>query len=151
MREAVEVEVRRSFTPKFRADNYAKWGKVCCVHGCEVTTNLELDHLIPRALGGKTDHVNVRPMCYEHHKKKTKEDRRRISKAQRLAKKNVLDSQESGVDDDMAIARLVHKRADPKTIAYVKKNRKPWPKRKGSIQGRGFDKGTSRPIGKSTW
>lgn len=34
----------------------------------------QIDHLIPRAQGGSNDDSNLRPMCDECHKAKTKED-----------------------------------------------------------------------------
>lgn len=58
-----------------------------CGHlGCTETQGLEIDHQIPRDLGGK-DHVdNYVALCGPHHAVKTKRDRKMIDRARSLRK-----------------------------------------------------------------
>lgn len=41
---------------------------------CGSTENLELDHIVPSFYGGKTELSNLQWLCYDCHKKKTKEE-----------------------------------------------------------------------------
>lgn len=43
----------------------------------------EVDHVIPRALGGTHDHDNLQVLCYECHKAKTSNDLKDIARAKR--------------------------------------------------------------------
>ena len=37
------------------------------VPGCNVTTGLEIDHLLPLEFGGGTTYVNLARLCHHHH------------------------------------------------------------------------------------
>ncbi len=39
----------------------------CVVPGCNVTTGLEIDHILPLELGGTTTYVNLARLCHHHH------------------------------------------------------------------------------------
>jgi 5-methylcytosine-specific restriction endonuclease McrA len=84
-REKVGKTPRKAMTPARRARLLEKHGHVCAFRGCGVTSGLELDHIIPLALGGPDDDANLRPFCSEHHKAKTARDLGAIAKAKRLA------------------------------------------------------------------
>ncbi|MFM7615942.1 MAG: HNH endonuclease signature motif containing protein, partial [Actinomycetes bacterium] len=45
--------------------------RTCVVPGCDVSWNLEIDHRIPFAQGGRTDEENLARLCHEHHRQKT--------------------------------------------------------------------------------
>lgn len=60
---------------------------VCAYPGCEETKGLEIDHIICLALGGKDEDWNLEPLCYLHHKAKTKLDVKMIARAKRLIRK----------------------------------------------------------------
>jgi hypothetical protein len=45
----------------------------CVVPGCSVSTGLEIDHVVPWALGGPTELDNLALLCHHHHQKKTYE------------------------------------------------------------------------------
>lgn len=58
-----------------------------CGHlGCTETERLEIDHHIPRDLGGKDHADNYVALCVPHHKVKTRRDRKMIDRARRLRK-----------------------------------------------------------------
>ena len=48
----------------------------------------DLDHIIPLGLGGEHRESNLQPVLHEAHVEKTREDRRMIVKAQRVAAKH---------------------------------------------------------------
>ena len=39
----------------------------CVVPGCNVTTGLEVDHILPLEFGGVTTYVNLARLCHHHH------------------------------------------------------------------------------------
>lgn len=86
-REPVEVEGRVSFTPAQRRRVLAAYD------GCAVCwTDLreqpfEVDHVIPRALGGAHKPSNWQPLCMPCHAAKTAKDRKAIAKAHRIARR----------------------------------------------------------------
>ncbi|MFM7617631.1 MAG: HNH endonuclease signature motif containing protein, partial [Actinomycetes bacterium] len=43
----------------------------CVVPHCDVSWNLEIDHRVPYAQGGRTDEENLARRCHEHHRQKT--------------------------------------------------------------------------------
>ena len=45
----------------------------CVVPGCSVSTGLEIDHVVPWALGGPTELDNLALLCHHHHQMKTYE------------------------------------------------------------------------------
>ncbi|MFM8971760.1 MAG: HNH endonuclease signature motif containing protein [Actinomycetota bacterium] len=45
--------------------------RTCVVPGCDVSWNLEIDHRVPFAQGGRTDEENLARLCHEHHRQKT--------------------------------------------------------------------------------
>jgi 5-methylcytosine-specific restriction endonuclease McrA len=56
----------RFASPEQRAAVIAAWGNRCAV--CDADGNapgvaLEIDHIVPYALGGKTDTANFQPLC----------------------------------------------------------------------------------------
>lgn len=76
-------------TAKQKKIAFEFWGYRCTSKGCQIITGLDIDHLIPRALGGDNSLKNTRPMCYAHHREKTsKADIPAISKAKGLNKKH---------------------------------------------------------------
>jgi hypothetical protein len=44
---------------------------VCGVPGCDVDSHLEIDHVIPREEGGRTEQNNLWRICWHHHRLKT--------------------------------------------------------------------------------
>jgi 5-methylcytosine-specific restriction endonuclease McrA len=61
-------------------------GRVCARLDCDETHGLEIDHIIPIALGGKDRDDNLEPLCRADHAIKTKRDVAMIAKAKRLEK-----------------------------------------------------------------
>jgi hypothetical protein len=45
--------------------------EICVVPGCDVRSNLEIDHLLPYAEGGPTQLANLARLCRYHHAQKT--------------------------------------------------------------------------------
>jgi len=45
--------------------------RTCVVPGCDVSWNLEIDHRVPFAQGGRTDEENLARLCHAHHRDKT--------------------------------------------------------------------------------
>lgn len=85
-RDQVEVPDRPRPTAAERRLVLERQGGACGHLGCTETDGLEIDHQIPRDLGGK-DHVdNYVALCVPHHKAKTKRDRKMIDRARRLRK-----------------------------------------------------------------
>ena len=61
-----------------------------CVHpGCGRKDGLDIDHIVPLALGGSNEPDNLQLLCKEHHSQKTKQDVARIAKAKRQAKREI--------------------------------------------------------------
>lgn len=56
----------------------------CTYPECDVSTGLEVDHIIALALGGRNDDRNLAALCADHHLAKTKRDVKLIAKAKRL-------------------------------------------------------------------
>jgi 5-methylcytosine-specific restriction endonuclease McrA len=57
---------------------------------CGSKESLEVDHIIPVALGGYEDLDNLQTLCYDCHKKKTVQDNekvRRVKKTRKYKKK----------------------------------------------------------------
>jgi 5-methylcytosine-specific restriction endonuclease McrA len=44
--------------------------RACRAEG-KVTPASEVDHVVPRSRGGRTEHANLQPLCAEHHRAKT--------------------------------------------------------------------------------
>ncbi len=82
VRDPVVIEPRR-MSPARRQRIIERDGGCCTYPGCEVTTGLELDHTIALELGGKDADDNLKCLCAEHHKQKTKLDAGLIAKAKR--------------------------------------------------------------------
>jgi 5-methylcytosine-specific restriction endonuclease McrA len=57
-----------------RARIIAAHGGKCAYPGCDETQGLEVDHIIPLALGGKDRDEDMEPLCLHHHASKTKRD-----------------------------------------------------------------------------
>ena len=57
-------------------------GGMCEYPGCDCH-GTEYDHLIPVALGGKSDLKNCQLLCDEHHERKTQQDVKVIAKSDR--------------------------------------------------------------------
>lgn len=81
-REPVPIEPRR-MTSARRARIIAAHGGKCAYPGCDETQGLEVDHIIPLALGGKDRDEDMEPLCLHHHASKTKRDMGLIAKAKR--------------------------------------------------------------------
>lgn len=76
-------------TQREKDNAFAYWGRKCMVTGCSETENLDVDHVIPRALGGTNVMANTRPRCRKCHNLKTwKSDLPCIAKAKSLEKKH---------------------------------------------------------------
>lgn len=85
-RPRVEPEERQAFTTTFERDVLRRF-VVCaqCGERMRKRSEYQLDHEIPREIGGKHAVENVRPLCIECHKAKTALDAKVIAKAKRLA------------------------------------------------------------------
>jgi 5-methylcytosine-specific restriction protein A len=83
----VEIEPRRMSSGR-RARIIAAHGGKCAYPGCGETTGLEVDHIIPLALGGKDRDEDMEPLCLHHHSSKTKRDLALIAKAKRRGLKH---------------------------------------------------------------
>ena len=74
--------LRRAKTQRKRRRNDAQWrqecldlrGPQCRVTGCLRMTDVQVDHLIPRAHGGPSIAENGLVLCREHHEMKTNHD-----------------------------------------------------------------------------
>lgn len=82
-REPVEIDGRAMSTGR-RARIIARDGYCCRYPDCEVSTGLQVDHIVALALGGKDTDDNLETLCADHHKQKTARDIRMIAKAKRL-------------------------------------------------------------------
>ena len=82
-REPVEIAPRAT-SAKTKAHIIARDGHRCRYPGCEETTGLEVDHVIPLAMGGKDEDANLETLCSAHHLQKTKLDVKLIAKCKRL-------------------------------------------------------------------
>lgn len=85
-RELIDGTHRKAMTPARRQRCLEANGNVCAFDGCEVSTKLEIDHIIPLALGGKDEDGNLIPLCHDHHKQKTRKDIWQIAKSKRQRK-----------------------------------------------------------------
>lgn len=85
-REEVEVEVRRPFKASDINAIRLLQNDLCAWCPSSLSP-FEADHIIPRALGGKTDRANCQLLCVKCHKAKTRNDRRMIAKAERIRRK----------------------------------------------------------------
>ena len=54
-----------------------------CVQ-CGSKDSLEVDHIVPKALGGSDDDKNLQVLCNKCHKKKSSKDADRISRANKI-------------------------------------------------------------------
>lgn len=86
-REPVEID-GRAMSPKRRAKILARDGNRCRYPDCEVSTGLEVDHIVPLALGGKDADGNLETLCAAHHLAKTRLDVKLIAKAKRIKAKH---------------------------------------------------------------
>jgi 5-methylcytosine-specific restriction endonuclease McrA len=81
---------RRSFTRLQRIDVLHANGGLC--HHCGEIINtarekFEIEHVLPIALGGADDFTNTKPIHLHCHRKKTRDDIRKIAKAKRVKAK----------------------------------------------------------------
>lgn len=70
LREKYGYPKRTRFTTAFKKKVFELWGKYCFYCGFESSTpedSLELDHILPEALGGEHVPENVVPLCPRHH------------------------------------------------------------------------------------
>lgn len=91
IREAVEVEKRRATPYAWKARIWASQDFRCalCWVRLGAPEDAEYDHVVPLALGGRHDIMNIEALCRTPcHLEKTKADIRRIAKAKRIARKN---------------------------------------------------------------
>lgn len=86
-RAPVEIDVRRMSTAR-RARIIARDGGCCRYPECEVSTGLEVDHIIALALGGRDSDDNLETLCAAHHLTKTKRDVKLIAQAKRRGLKH---------------------------------------------------------------
>jgi hypothetical protein len=105
-------------------------------HRCPAITLLEIDHVIPRASGGKNELPNLRVRCRSHNRlhaeksfgrehvdRKIAEHRsqeRRLPDSFELASRDLLNSGFRHADVKRAIAVLLERHADPSTIPAAK-------------------------------
>jgi 5-methylcytosine-specific restriction endonuclease McrA len=87
LRERVQPEKRGSMTRARRRRILEAHGNRCAYPDCKETENLELDHIIPLALGGKDTDEMIEPLCRHHHRQKTNLDLKMLAKARRIEKK----------------------------------------------------------------
>jgi 5-methylcytosine-specific restriction endonuclease McrA len=87
IREPVAIEAR-ALTPARRAGILARDGGHCRYPGCQATSGLEVDHIVPLALGGRDRDANLETLCVVHHVQKTRQDARLIAKARRAGAKH---------------------------------------------------------------
>jgi len=87
-RQPVELDPRKGMTPARRRRILAHHGGMCAYPDCFVCTDLEIDHVIALALGGKDSDENLEPLCRHHHGMKTRRDVKMIAKAKRLIRKS---------------------------------------------------------------
>lgn len=78
----VEIEPRRMSSAR-RARIIERDGGHCTYPGCDVSVGLEIDHTIALELGGKDADANLKTLCADHHKLKTKTDAKLIWQAKR--------------------------------------------------------------------
>jgi 5-methylcytosine-specific restriction endonuclease McrA len=83
-RETVDATPRASMGPIRRARIIARSGGHCAYPKCTVSTDLEIDHVVPIWMGGKDVDENCEALCDSHHKQKTKVDAAMRAKAKRL-------------------------------------------------------------------
>jgi 5-methylcytosine-specific restriction endonuclease McrA len=112
-RELVDGTPRKAMTPARRKRCLEANGNVCAYEGCVSTDRLEIDHIVPLALNGKDEDSNLIPLCYVHHKEKTRRDIWQIAKAKR---------QRSGIEEVEPSKRPI--RSNPQI-----QSRTTWPKR----------------------
>ena len=86
-REPVETAAR-DLSPGRRAGILARDGGQCCYPACTATADLEVDHVVPLALGGRDGDDNLETLCAAHHRQKTRSDARMIAKARRAGTKH---------------------------------------------------------------
>ena len=93
-RPPVELDARKSMTPARRKRVLERHDHVCARLDCEEREGLEIDHIIPLALGGKDEDENLEPLCRHHHRIKTIRDVKMIARAKALEKQNYGPKQE---------------------------------------------------------
>ncbi len=76
---------RREFSQSTKDEAARLAGGVCCECGAPIE---EFDHDLPCGLGGGNGLENCTPLCKLCHKKKTKQDKARMDKADRQRKKH---------------------------------------------------------------
>lgn len=86
-REPVHLDARKGMNPARRRRILEQHGGMCAYPECFVCTELEIDHQIPLALGGRDSDENCWPLCRMHHRQKTILDVKMIAKAKRLVRK----------------------------------------------------------------
>jgi hypothetical protein len=80
---------RKAMTPARRARIEALY-EGCATVGCDNPGPYEIDHLICLELGGKDSDENLRPLCADCHKKKTRLDAKLIARARRRREKHAI-------------------------------------------------------------
>lgn len=86
-REPVQLDPRRGMNLARRRRILEQHGGMCAYPECFVCTELEIDHVIALALGGRDSDENLEPLCRHHHTQKTRRDVKLIAKAKRLVRK----------------------------------------------------------------
>lgn len=86
-REAQDATERLAMTAARRQRVIDRDGEVCRYPACEVTTGLEVDHIVCLGLGGKEEDRNLQLLCGPHHKIKTDADKKAMAKARRNRKR----------------------------------------------------------------
>jgi 5-methylcytosine-specific restriction endonuclease McrA len=84
-REPVEVEKRRKLTKREKAEVCLRQRGRCALCEEKLSVEIDFDHVIPLALGGKQTLDNFEALCRDCHKDKTRLDRWQIAKAERQA------------------------------------------------------------------
>lgn len=82
---------RRKWSEAQRKRLHGEHGGLCHICGEVIdmdTQKMEVEHVIPIALGGRDDWPNLRPAHRACHAAKTKTDVRQIAKAKRVSKKH---------------------------------------------------------------
>lgn len=68
---------------RLREEILLRDGSTCTIDGCGAP-GVEVDHIVPRHLGGTDDRANLRALCVHHHRSKTGRERGRLSRGHRV-------------------------------------------------------------------
>lgn len=73
---------RKEFSALVKRQARERADYTCQYPGCEASA-IEVDHILPQGLGGKSSLCNAQVLCEAHHKQKTAQDIKVMAKADR--------------------------------------------------------------------